>query len=84
MKMLISTNRSQLRELSSAETAQVSGGLLMGAPVVFGMLADTGFYGAMTMSFGVGFSLGSFFDGLFGMSADGAPTSCDGGTCGAW
>ena len=48
-----------MRELKTNEVPDVSGGIMMLAPFVWGMCLDTGFYGAMGMSFGLGYSFGS-------------------------
>ena len=47
-----------MRVLTENEVENVSGGLPFLAPVTLVMLADTGFWGAMSMAFGFGGGIG--------------------------
>lgn len=51
-----------MRVLTTNEVRNVGGGLPFLAPVTLVMLADTGFWGAMGMSFGLGGAIGGAFN----------------------
>ena len=48
-----------IKALTKTEIDTVNGGIGIFAPVVWGILADTGFYGAISTAFGAGFALGT-------------------------
>ena len=49
-----------MRVLTENETENVGGGIAFLAPVAWVMLADTGFWGAMGMSFWGGYKVGTW------------------------